>query len=118
MEFCEKCDNMYYMRTSNETKNLYYFCKHCNHVDDQIIQTNNLKVYKYSKETKTKDVHINEYTKYDPTLPHVYHIKCPNVDCVGNKNHDLQQDVVYVRYDDRDMKYTYLCFHCDFSWNV
>ena len=118
MEFCEICHNMYYMKLEEETKRLVYVCKHCNHVDKQSIETSNLKVYKYSKQTKTQDIHINEYTKYDPSLPHVYHIRCPNSDCICNKNSDIQQDVVYVRSDAIEMKYAYLCFHCDYQWAV
>ena len=43
-------------------------------------------------------------------------IKCPNPECKCNKNEDLEQDVVYLRYDDEEMKYIYLCCHCDFQW--
>ena len=118
MEFCNNCNNMYYMKLNN-MKQLIYVCKNCGNEDTQQIEKNNLKVYKFSKETKSIDVHINEFTKYDPTLPHVYHIKCPNPECPTSKNSDkYTNDVVYVRYDDRDMKYTYLCYHCDFHWNA
>ena len=118
MEFCSVCDNMYYMKM--EENELAYFCKHCGNIDKELIKTNNLKVYKHTKgQIKSKDVHINEFTKFDPTLPHVYHIKCPNPECLCNKNPEqYKQDVVYIRYDDRDMKFTYLCFHCDFHWNT
>ena len=118
MNFCEKCDNMYYMKVNDQNK-LMYMCKYCGHESDASIQTTNLKVYKFSKETKQKNIHINEYTKYDPTLPHMTNIKCPNPQCKCNKEkgQDIPQDVVYLRYDDEDMKYTYLCCHCDFHWN-
>ena len=116
MEFCEKCDNMYYMKT-NENDDLVYYCKYCGHEDSQLIQTKNLKDYKYTKETKSKDIHINEYTKYDPTLPHTSNIKCPNMKCGSNTSPDtIPQDVIYLRYDDTSMKYTYLCYHCDCNW--
>lgn len=116
MEFCEKCDNMYYMKTNDKTE-LVYFCKYCGHEDDELIYTKNLKVHKFSKESKNKDVHINEYTKYDPTLPHVNTIKCPNSDCVSNEpESNIGQDVIYLRYDDKNMKYMYLCCNCDTNW--
>ena len=58
MEFCEICHNMYYMKLEEETKRLVYVCKHCNHVDKQSIETSNLKVYKYSKQTKKQEQEI------------------------------------------------------------
>lgn len=116
MEFCEKCDNMYYMTINKTTKQLIYFCKYCGHEDSTLINTKNLKVHKFSKENKNKDVHINEYTKYDPTLPHVNTIKCPNNSCPSNEEEDIEQDVIYLRYDDKNMKYMYLCCNCDKNW--
>ena len=62
MEFCVKCDNMYYMKV-NEQNNLIYHCKYCGNEDTSIINTNNLKVYKFTKESVKKDIHINKYTK-------------------------------------------------------
>ena len=116
MEFCEKCDNMYYMKVDDQTSKLIYFCKYCGNEDNTLLQTNNLKVYEFSKESKNKGVHINQYTKYDPTLPHVHTIKCPNLKCDCNVDESLQKDVIYLRYDDKNMKYMYLCCYCDTTW--
>jgi len=115
MEFCKKCDNMYYMK-KNEDRNLIYYCKNCNYEDTKMIETKNMKIFEYSKEDRTGSVNINEYTKCDPTLPHVKTIKCPNSDCNSNKKEDVEQDVIYIRVDDKQMKYIYLCYHCDSSW--
>ena len=115
MEFCKKCDNMYYMKIDDEKK-LIHFCKNCGYEDNQELSTSNLKVLKYSKTSKNQDVHINRYTKYDPTLPHLNSIKCPNVECISNKGEGVEQDVIYLRYDDKNMKFMYLCTHCDFNW--
>lgn len=116
MEFCKKCNNMYYMKTDDDNQ-LIYHCKFCGDENNELIVKNNLKVYKFAKETKAKDVQINEYTKYDPTLPHSSSIKCPNMECKSNKQSDaFPQDVIYLRYDDKNMKYTYLCYHCNYNW--
>lgn len=116
MEFCEKCDNMYYMKQNNE-KDLVYFCKCCGFEDKQLIETQNLKVFKFTKENKNKDIHINEYTKYDPTLPHVKTIKCPNTECKSNTHpEENPMDVIYMRIDDKEMKYMYLCTNCNYNW--
>ncbi len=97
MEFCKNCDNMYYMK-KNDEKKLIYYCKHSNYEDT------------------VGKVNINEYTRYDPTLPHVKTIKCPNLECKSNKNSDIEQDVIYIRVDDSNMKYVYLCYHCNSNW--
>jgi DNA-directed RNA polymerase subunit M/transcription elongation factor TFIIS len=106
---------MYYLKL-NDDKNLINFCKYCGHEDENILNTQNLKVLKYSKESKNNDIHINQYTKYDPTLPHMTTIKCPNVNCVSNLDEKIEQDIVSIRYDDNNMKYMYCCCHCDYSW--
>ena len=65
---------------------------------------------------------INEYTKLDPTLPRTNNIKCPNQSCASNqtdtsidtetslvKEEKAKNDVIYLRYDDVNMKYIYIC---------
>ena len=114
MEFCKKCDNMYYMQ-KNDDGQLVHFCKNCCYEDSEIIKTSNLKVYEYSVGNDDANMRINEYTRFDPTLPHVNSIKCPNLECSSNKGED-KQDVIYIRIDDKNMKYTYLCYNCNFVW--
>ena len=85
--------------------------------DDELIKTQDLKVYKFTKEYKNKDVHINEYTKYDPTLPFTKRLNDFNLLCKSNEEgSSLTQDVIYMRYDDKNMKYMYLYCHCNFNW--
>ena len=112
MNFCEKCDNMYYMRI-NPDDNLSYYCRNCGHEDNKLNLTN-LKVSVYEKVSTTQTT-INKYIKHDPTLPHSQMIKCPNEKCKSNEK-DQTSDVIYFRYDDIQMKYMYLCAICDFNW--
>ena len=60
---------------------------------------------------------INEYTKLDPTLPRCNNIPCPNDNCVCNTE-DKENNVIYIRYDDINLKYMYLCTYCDTTWNT
>ena len=60
---------------------------------------------------------VNKYTKLDPTLPRVNNILCPNTDCVTNTE-DKPREVMYIRYDDANMKYIYLCSDCDTIWKT
>ena len=115
MNFCVKCDNMYYMKIdSEENGKLIYYCRNCGN-EDSNISLSNLCVSTYEDSVSQKNNKINEYTKFDPTLPHVYNIKCLNDNCDSNKK-DKPADVIYIRVDDKNMKYMYLCVNCDTSW--
>ena len=118
MKFCSKCDNMYYMKIVDDTNpdKLIYYCRNCGNEDHNLTQ-NNFKVYKYESETQIKTNPINEFTKYDPTLPHLTSIKCPNSNCPSNdEEKNINSDVLYVRYNNVNMSYMYLCCFCDTNW--
>tara|TARA_R110002072_G_scaffold142940_4_gene288830 strand:- start:149 stop:493 length:345 start_codon:yes stop_codon:yes gene_type:complete len=112
---------MYYISLKEEDSDkLIYYCRNCGHTDDTLI-SENLSISKtefFKTESKFNNI-INKYTKLDPTLPRINTIKCPNSDCKSNKNeHDHSREVIYLRYDDIDMKYLYLCCVCDYSWTT
>lgn len=46
----------------------------------------------------------------DPTLPHLTDIVCPSAEC--SKKDNVENDIVYMRYDDENMKYVFCCMHC------
>lgn len=126
MHFCNKCDNMYYIRINeNDHNKLVYYCRNCGNVDDALSMTN-LCVSK-TKIRQNKQIYshmINEYTKNDVTLPRTKTIKCPNQDCKSNKKkeneneNEAQQEVIYLRYDDINMKYIYMCVNCNTTWKT
>jgi hypothetical protein len=93
--------------------NLKYYCRNCGHEDND-LNVENLLVSTYEKK-KNVNININPYIKFDPTLPHLHTIKCPNNKCKTNQP-DQISDVIYFRYDHTNMKYIYLCAECDFSW--
>jgi DNA-directed RNA polymerase subunit M/transcription elongation factor TFIIS len=119
MKFCGKCENMFYLQLSPEDENqIIYKCRNCGN-EDSGIQNKDLCVLSYSKEKKTDYLkYINEFTKLDPTLPRINSIKCPNQDCVCNKDETVENEVIYIRYNDEDMKYVYTCAKCDFIWTA
>ena len=126
MHFCSKCDNMYYIRINeNDNNKLVYYCRNCGNVDNKLSMTN-LCVSK-TKIRQNKQIYshmINEYTKNDVTLPRTKTIKCPNQDCKSNKKkeneneNEAQQEVIYLRYDDINMKYIYMCVNCNTTWKT
>ena len=128
MHFCSECDNMYYIRVSaDDGKKLIYYCRNCGHEDD-LVSSENICVSKSNfKRSEQKYNHlINEYTKLDPTLPRIDTIKCPNGDCISNggsgdgedETMNKNREVIFLRYDDTNMLYVYLCAKCDTVWNT
>ena len=127
MHFCPKCGNMYYLKLlENDENKLIYYCRNCGNEDTSLISNlNNLYVSKSNIKIKMnyRNV-INKYTKLDPTLPRISNIDCPNQDCICNKGasetkgEKVEKEILYIRYDDSNMKFVYLCAHCDTIWNT
>ena len=174
MHFCIHCNNMYYIRLSEEDPNsIVYYCRNCGHenknitLDSVTISRTN---FKGSKQ-KYNSI-INKYTKMDPTLPRINTIKCPNQACKSNQEHEhahahaetprsraaraesskskasisaeaaavvpsvagvdvipveeqeggaggnTEREIIYLRYDDVNMNFVYLCPVCDSVWNT
>ena len=112
MHFCVMCNNMYYVSLGKDD-DLSYYCRNCGFVDPDIT-VNNITVSKsrlQHKEGKNFYNFVNKYTKYDPTLPRIYNIPCPNSECT-----EKNREIVYLRYDTTNMKYLYLCCKCDTKW--
>jgi len=124
MEFCTNCDNMYYISIdSADTNKLIYYCRYCGNTD-AMITTEGLCVLKTEIEKGEQKFNhiINPYTKLDPTLPRIKTIRCPNGSCVTNETtaggSSKPTDIIYIRYDDTNMKYLYLCVDCDTTWKT
>ena len=160
MKFCSNCDNMYYISINDKDSNLLsYYCRNCGHVDDSVQEQDEgtCILNTQLKKSQQKFNHIiNEYTKLDPTLPRIYNIPCPNVNCKTNKHAsssisasstasgsssssssssssasssrsddsshsssaEIKAEVIYMRYDDTNFKYLYICTTCDTVWKT
>jgi DNA-directed RNA polymerase subunit M/transcription elongation factor TFIIS len=119
MHFCFNCNNMYYIRINSENTNkLVYYCRQCGN-EDNMLTIDNVCVSKINikKGEQTFSHIINKYTKFDPTLPRINNILCVNKDCVTNTK-DTKREIIYIRYDDTNMKYVYLCSTCDTAWQT
>jgi DNA-directed RNA polymerase subunit M/transcription elongation factor TFIIS len=119
MHFCSTCNNMYYIRINADDENkLVYYCRNCGNEDSALVVDNVCVSKTHVKKGAQSFNHIvNKYTKLDPTLPRVNNILCPNQDCVTTTEKKTN-DVIYLRYDDTNMKYIYLCAHCDHVWKT
>jgi DNA-directed RNA polymerase subunit M/transcription elongation factor TFIIS len=121
MHFCTNCSNMYYIRLSEEDPNsIVYYCRNCGH-ENKNISLDSVTISKTSfKHNKQKyNSIINKYTKMDPTLPRINTIKCPNQSCKSNeKENNKDREIIYLRYDDVNMNFVYMCTTCDTVWNT
>jgi len=119
MHFCSVCNNMYYLRIDEKNPNkLDYYCRNCGH-EDKLLAHDNMCISKtfIKKNDQSFNHIINEYTKLDPTLPRVNSILCPNPECETNTN-KVKREIIYIRYDDTNMKYVYLCSECSTIWQT
>ena len=119
MHFCSNCSNMYYIRiNSDDTNKLVYYCRKCGN-EDTLLAIENVCVSKTQlKKSEQSFSHIiNKYTKLDPTLPRINTVLCPDADCPTNKD-DVPREIIYIRYDDSNMKYVYLCSSCEAVWQT
>jgi DNA-directed RNA polymerase subunit M/transcription elongation factor TFIIS len=110
---------MYYIRINDEDANkLVYYCRQCGN-EDKLLSTENVCVSKTQiKKSEQSFGHIiNKFTKLDPTLPRINTVLCPNPNC-GTNTESKEREIIYIRYDDTNMKYVYLCSECDTVWKT
>ena len=112
---------MYYIRLSEEDPNsIVYYCRNCGH-ENKNISLDSVTISKTNfKHNKQKyNSIINKYTKMDPTLPRINTIKCPNQSCDSNESgKEKEREIIYLRYDDINMNFVYMCSTCDTVWNI
>ena len=120
MKFCNNCDNIFYISNDEKDNNiLNYYCRHCNNEENHITNDNICVLNtNFKKNEDSYNFIVNEYTKYDPTLPHIFNIPCPNNNCKSNTDSNAKSDIIYIRYDNAKMKYIYLCNFCDYTWKT
>ena len=129
MHFCSVCNNMYYISVTPENE-LQYYCRNCGNIDNTVASENicvsKLNV-KHSTTPQSFSQVVNKYTKLDPTLPRIHTMRCPNDECPSNEgggsagpgaHNKPKSEIIYVRYDDMNLKYVYLCAKCDKVWNT
>jgi DNA-directed RNA polymerase subunit M/transcription elongation factor TFIIS len=113
MKFCENCDNMLYLKivqdeTNGEAKSLNYTCKNCNNeIEHNTTDSSCIFKIDYNIDNIKKQSYINPFIYEDITLPRAEGIKCPHEKCPKAK-----PEIIYIKYDNEDLKFIYICLDC------
>ena len=112
MNFCDNCDNMYYIKLNADDSNkLVYYCRNCGN-EDTNLGVDSICVSKtYIQKTEQTFNHIiNKYTKLDPTLPRINNILCPNSECLTNTKNEpfkMEASEYLTEIDSDTVRYYY-----------
>jgi hypothetical protein len=90
-------------------------CRNCGYQEEDKKGGLVLEIDLKEKTSEGYKILLNEFTKEDPTLPHVNTIKCPNLECKSNVG-GAEKDVIYIKYDAVNLKFLYICNVCDAQW--
>ena len=123
MEFCTNCDNMLYINietsdsesddNASSSSKLTYYCKNCSFKTED-LKSKNCCIYEetFNTDSIKKDMSFNENIIHDPTLPRAIGIRCINSNCPS-----ASPEIIYINYDNKNMKYTYICLDCQKAGN-
>ncbi len=118
IHFCKQCHNMTFIHLDDDDK-LIHACKICGETEEFKGENNCI----YSSNFNDFDVSLiinqNKYITHDNTLPTIQgnvNMKCPNTDCTTNTK-DVKTSFKYIKYNEDDMKYIYICETCGQKWN-
>ena len=105
--FCSVCNTVYYPKIEDD--DLILICRNCGNKEksnNHIVHRNDYK--SDYVEVNPEDI-LNEYLKYDCSLPRTRKVTCP--EC--NSNHAL-----FFKYNNNDMALLYLCLNegCNHYW--
>ena len=115
IHFCKECYNMTYIHL-NEKDELIHVCKICSKTEKLKEKSNCVYSTDYEIFDVSSIINSNKYINHDITLPTIQNnpnLKCPNVDCPKDKETSLK----YIKYDEDNMKYIYICNNCGQKWN-
>ena len=113
MKFCPKCENYLYMDA--KSGELLRLCRTCGFSETDTQGGLAMETVVQERSSEGSKILLNEFTRQDPTLPHVVTIKCPKATCITNTGKQ-QRDVIYIKYDAVNLKYLYICNVCGEQW--
>jgi len=122
--FCPDCGFILFLKQNCDDQDepidntLLNYCKNCNF--NTLFEHSNKVVFKkkYGDTYQVQKNINNDYLIYDPTLPRISNIDCINVNCISNSDEEDSptNEILFIKFDEENMKYLYLCKHCKTSW--
>ena len=119
MDFCEFCSNMYYIKEKTDdedVQDLVYYCKNCGSEKKIKDSQQSKKILSNDCDTMQSKYlqYINPNIIHDLTIPHVNNVNCTNNSCT--KKSTEENDVMYIKYDHKNIKFLYFCTFCQYFW--
>ena len=90
-------------------------CRNCGHQEKETEGALISETLIKERTSEGYKILLNEFTRQDPTLPHLKTMKCPRGDCSSNTA-GAEKDVIYIKYDPENLKYLYICNVCGEQW--
>ncbi len=135
MNFCPKCENYLYLEQMSETvakadgksEKKFYLNRRCHTCGYSEVDTKGGLVNETIVQERASEgykILLNEFTRQDPTLPHVNTLPCPNVSGNAEKgipicpthSSNKPRDVIIIKYDAQNMNFLYICNVCGEQW--
>jgi len=92
-------------------------CRNCGHVEQEEKGSLVSEILVKERTSEGYKILLNEFTRQDPTLPHLKTMKCPREDCKSNTS-SVENDVIYIKYDPENLKYLYISNVCREHWKT
>jgi len=118
IHFCAECHNLTSTHIRDSDKSLIHHCKACD--NSEAYDPKDLCIYTliFKVGDMKHSLNQNKYLTHDVTLPKIKgnpHLRCLNTEC-SNYSTPETSSVTYVKYDEDQMKYMYICDACGQSW--
>ena len=115
LNFCKQCDMKLDFYIDDDSK-LYLGCKVCGNKEEH---TGTSCIYNNDYEIDLSQIiNQNKFIQEDITLPSIknnQNLKCPNEKCESTQG-KKPTDILYIKYDNEAMKFSYICKHCKQTW--
>lgn len=106
LQFCPTCRTYLCFEVQESSCKLQ--CRTCGYSSDATKGGLVSEVYVKERVSEAHKIILNEFTRQDPTLPHLKTMKCPNGACSSNTG-GAERDVIYLKYDTENLKFLYIC---------
>ena len=119
MEFCPDCRNLLFLKITKKEGGdveLVHKCGNCNY-KNTAQNTNNSCIYTnpYNIDRLKYYIRRKDFLKYDPTIPHIDIMPCPNKSCSSNTG-EHKNDALFMCIDNIKLLNLYVCMNCNVHW--